>query len=347
MIVSRTTHRNRQYFGMMERIAVLLVFLSLGVSPVDAATEFVDAVTAIHSADGKAAQKILEPLAKNGDVRALSLLGTLFLDGVFLEKNVPRAKELLDRAANGGDPHAKYQVYGLLGSEDEIRGLSLELVKQYLREAANAGHPRAQYSLGVGLLVGEPFEKNIREARHWNSRAAKNGEWLVNETNFVFRFPSYLSGKVPEDSSQFIEILKASANDGAMTPGFVLGSFYLSGTGVPRDPRKALKWFAIASYSGHKDSAKYVKELSSLLGPKDKFSDPWFVNHSRDNNSAYGKAAAWCVDKKSSELKCLRNALAQHDNCLPPFFPGYFDHFLSSAGYSYCREKFLLEDSIE
>jgi uncharacterized protein len=329
---------------LMPLFTVIVMLISLHAS--NAYADFDNAVEAIHSANGRLAQNILEPLVKKGNAQAQSLLGTLLLEGIFVEKNIPRAKELILNAAAGGDPHAKYQVNYLAESENKIQNISLELEKKYLREAAEAGHPRAQYSLGVGLLFGTPFKQDIEEARQWNSKAIENKELLVNETNIIFQFPSLLSGKIPS-TSQFIETLEESANYGFPTPAFTLGILYLNGRGVPPEPHTALKWFTIASYSEHEKAAEYVKELTNLLGSKKGVSDPWFIEHSKNKHTAYGLAAKWCVEEKISNIRCLRNALHHHDNCLPPYFPDYFNNYFSSIGYRYCREKYLRDFSIE
>ena len=89
------------------------------------------------------------------------------------------------------------------------------------REAAFQGHILSQKNVGAAYWNGDGVEKNLEECVFWYELAANGGD--------------------------------AQAQ-------FATGWFLMTGTGVPKDERKGLKWIHKATFQGFQPAIDYCKE---------------------------------------------------------------------------------------
>lgn len=89
--------------------------------------------------------------------------------------NHEKALSLLERAHRAGDPRATYALgtwwlHGHVVGRDIKKGLAM------IRWAASAGIPEAHFDLAVSLELGEGIRKNTTAAAHHYLRAALSGD---------------------------------------------------------------------------------------------------------------------------------------------------------------------------
>ena len=112
---------------------------------------------------------------KSPDDRIQYRIGWMLLHGVGTEQDEAAALPWLEKAAQGGNPFAKYQLGKLLltGTDtvpkDTARALGL------LTECAEDGNQYAQYTLGKAYLLGDDIPQDRGQAVHWLKLSAEQG----------------------------------------------------------------------------------------------------------------------------------------------------------------------------
>lgn len=124
----------------------------------------------------KKAHAELQKLAskKHAHPKALTVLGLLYEYGVGCEKNIEKALEYYEAAAEAGLAEAQYELGRLrLSGESSVH----DPVKaaRALSAAADNGVARAQHLLGTMYLHGRGVEKNEPMAVKWLRRSALQG----------------------------------------------------------------------------------------------------------------------------------------------------------------------------
>lgn len=160
-------------------VAVVAFGLVVGVSAVwsDAQTT-VDEKPVLLSTTGGGPKwtnlKQLQEFAKQGEPQACFQLAELLLEGIDLPKDVNRAAELFQQAADGGIANGwfrlgKIQHDGLAGKKDYRRAL------EYFALAARAGVAEAQHNIGAMFASARGVRRNYVEGLAWLIVSAKAG----------------------------------------------------------------------------------------------------------------------------------------------------------------------------
>lgn len=170
-----------------------------------------DADRAYNLGHGKEAQRLALPAAKNGDDRAMVILGKIHENGMDTPQDFAKASEWYVKAVAKDNAEAMCLLAslcesGVLGAPDdaaavELLGIAAEkgnrealwrLSRHYFRgngalerdlekafhfaqKAAQAGHPLAQCYLGAAYEFGLGVEKNVEQAANWYGHAAAQG----------------------------------------------------------------------------------------------------------------------------------------------------------------------------
>jgi len=123
----------------------------------------------------RTAAGLLEPLVKAGDLDAGKKLGNILVIGIGVDRDVVRAGELYEAAAEAGDRAGQY-LAGLMWFTgrakhpvDHARGF------KWLFLAAEADHPRSQYYVGTAYADGLGVEPDAVEAAMWLTLARDRG----------------------------------------------------------------------------------------------------------------------------------------------------------------------------
>ncbi|MEO0972351.1 MAG: tetratricopeptide repeat protein [Pseudomonadota bacterium] len=114
---------------------------------------------------------VVRARASAGDPRAVTQLAIAYYFGRGVEADLPRARELLDEAREGGDTLA----LALLGV-DALRRQEVPLALELLRQAAAAGHALAQRQLGAMYLGGLGVAVDVSAGRAILEAAVAQGD---------------------------------------------------------------------------------------------------------------------------------------------------------------------------
>lgn len=158
-------------------------------------------------------------------------LATCFYDGRGRSRDRAKARNLYQRASDGGFPKAHCAFGNMLlagdgGPQDIATGLSL------CRKSAELGVADAQTDLGGYLLTGEYVDKDVVAARNW---------------------------------------LQMAADQKQANAAFLLAQIYWNGDGVATDRATAKHWWQVAHDGGRPDAAYWVTRslIQQMLSERD------------------------------------------------------------------------------
>ncbi len=109
------------------------------------------------------------------DDRLQYRVGWMLLHGVGTEQDEAAALPWLEKAAQGGNPFAKYQLGKLLLTGTDTVPKDVEQVLELLTEYAEDGNQFAQYTLGKAYLLGQDIPQDQGQAVHWLKLSAEQG----------------------------------------------------------------------------------------------------------------------------------------------------------------------------
>jgi TPR repeat protein len=118
---------------------------------------------------------------------AAYLLGTLYLDGNILQKDLRKARYYLTLAANLGSPEAINSLGDGFYSGD-IFEKNVNCALFYYVKAAKLGFGPAQFNAGIVLLKTAKSKADLRRAIFYLDKASKNCDDLGDITKHAIRF---------------------------------------------------------------------------------------------------------------------------------------------------------------
>ncbi|MEC7861694.1 MAG: tetratricopeptide repeat protein [Verrucomicrobiota bacterium] len=101
-------------------------------------------------------------------------LGTLYHNGIDLEKNAEQATVWYQKAAQLGHPNAQVNLALLLLKDEQSDSTPQEAIG-WLMKAANQGSPEGQASLGMLYALGQGVSTDLVRAQKWMTLAAEQG----------------------------------------------------------------------------------------------------------------------------------------------------------------------------
>jgi hypothetical protein len=197
---------------------------------------------------------------RDGDQRALVELGQMYEQGRGVPKDVRRAVELYERAAEQSRwARAKLGVLYLEGNEIPK---DYEKARRWLQRAAADGNPAARNNLGLmydrGLGVGVDHaaaaDLYLAALRGGNVQARGNLESL------------FATGRGAPEGAAALDWYRRGAEAGVMSAQYQLGRIYAKGEIVPRNDELATEWLARAAEQGHPQARKEAAELYYAMG---------------------------------------------------------------------------------
>lgn len=206
-----------------------------------------EGIAAYRLHDYATALREFRPLADAGDVRAMSYLGTMYLDGAGVDRDSIEAMKYLVRAAERGDARAQTWT-GVAYQEGTAVNQDYAQAQHWYRLAAAQGIVDAQRYLGLMYFHGLGVAVDRAEALKWLKRAADQGhseaQWLVGVI--------LIEGDgVTPDAPQALSWLRKAAEQRQVQAAVRLGVIYRRGSqGVAVDRDEAVKWFQKASDDG-------------------------------------------------------------------------------------------------
>ena len=239
--------------------------------------------------DSTVALKILNDLANRNNPQALALLGDFYFRGDGVKRDVKKAIQFYERAAEQNLPEVHLKL-GLIELEsmadtkgDRSKGLS------YLKAAADKGSLEAQKIYAEEMLreqkytiAAKYFEESANQGDidsmvslaelgaqqsnithkidsvYWYIQAALKGHYEAQYESGML----YVNGKnVPRDFRLAYRWLLLAAQKGHKNAQFQLGVLYSRGLGVPVNDYRAAKWYLKAAKQSHRDAAAILGTL--------------------------------------------------------------------------------------
>lgn len=230
----------------------------------------------------------LDIAIEDNHARAHSEKAYLHLEHNGFERNIPYAKELLEKAMELGDDYAPYRLgRGYQNAEFSEESDYVKALELYL-EAAARGHVYGMDMVGRYYRVGigcEPdaekaiamyrraidecnsdysrvelafcyeasfgVEQNYEEAFKLYEQAAANGYAYAN-VKLGYYYQNGLVGQ--EDVEKAFECFKKAADEGLGEGEYNVGRYYKYGIGVAENPQLALEYFRKAADNGDMDA---------------------------------------------------------------------------------------------
>jgi hypothetical protein len=120
------------------------------------------------------ALSLLQPAAEQGDLPALMFLGSMYLYGTGVDKDVQAARRYFEQAARTGHRDALFNLGAIYDKAIGVPRDPNEAMKWFTR-AADQRDAVAQLNLGIFYLRGDGVPKDEAMAEQWLRRAAGNG----------------------------------------------------------------------------------------------------------------------------------------------------------------------------
>jgi TPR repeat protein len=215
------------------------------------------------------AAKLFQQASDLGNPIADHALGVMYLDGYGVEKNIPKAVELLRKSAEQNYPEALFKLASLYA-----RGVAvtpdnkpdMQKAAEFARKAAEQGHIEAEYNLATLYAAGKGVENNVNEAAKWYLKAAEAGHPTAQSNIGVL----YANGKAfPQDMNEAIKWWRRAAEQGQATAQYNLGQALQAGKAVPQDKIEAYKWYTLATSGGDRDAEQLKNDLAVEMAPSD------------------------------------------------------------------------------
>jgi TPR repeat protein len=113
--------------------------------------------------------------ANLGHPRAMTVLGTMYHDGLGVPKDMGRAVQWYTQAAMRGNRGAQYSLGAMYEDGDGV-AKNVPKAAQLYEASARQGMPEAQFALGLSYEFGEGVARNRRTAIFWLDQVAKQGD---------------------------------------------------------------------------------------------------------------------------------------------------------------------------
>lgn len=224
------------------------------------------------------------------DGAARTLLAELYAQGLGVTRDMAKAEELYQQAANQNDANAMFALAMIklsqssTGAESEKASKHAEAIS-WLEKAAAANHPLANYNLAVALLgsrrnvdlvravdllrkaaeqevpdaqyalavllrEGQGVLQNSIEAGQWMSRAATNGSLTAQVELAIMLFNG---NGMAANEVRAARLFALAAGRGNAIAQNRLARILAAGRGMPKDLVEAAAWHMMASKQGRSD----------------------------------------------------------------------------------------------
>ena len=226
------------------------------------------------------ALRVMEDLARNGNIDAIKRVGILYASGKGVSKNRETAIDWLSKAAELKDSQAMYLI-GAIYEEVDNLGKAFEW---YLK-AANANFLDATYVVATMYKEGRGTKKNDKQALKWYLKAA-NANFL-DATYVVATMYEEGRGTKKDINQAFKWYLRAAQDDDSNAIPKV-AVMYEEGRGTKKDIKQAFKWYLEAaqnddSYAISKVAVMYEEGRGTTKDDQQAFK--WYLKAAQNDDS--------------------------------------------------------------
>ena len=150
-------------------------------------------------------------LAKAGDVRSQSRIGSTYDKGICVEQDKEQALAWYQMAAKGGDIDCQYNLGCMYRNGDSVE-VDLKLAVNWFTKAADQGDIDAQFNLGK-LYVSNEVLVDFNKSAYWYQRAADQGDKGAKDNleRLALDFEEYEVENIYRVNGMWIEDLATAA----------------------------------------------------------------------------------------------------------------------------------------
>jgi TPR repeat protein len=154
-------------------------------------------------------------------------------------------------------------IYLLAVLTEQGRGVERDVVRaaELLQEAAEKGHRVAQVRWGLKLMAGNEVAEDAAAGESWLRRAAHAGD---AEAAALVGDLYVRSGSLPPNYAEAAIWYRRAAEIGHGAAARALGSLYLLGAGVPQDEEEAARWLRLSTEAGDPASQVELANLEPI-----------------------------------------------------------------------------------
>ncbi len=214
-------------------------------------------LAAVNETTGNYAEavKLYGKGVEHDDYRAMVSLGEMHEQGRGVRKDMARAVQLYERAADRS-PWAQFKL-GVLYWQGESVPRNYARAIRWWQKAADGGNGKAQNNLGVMYERGLGVPRDYKQAldRYLAARGVPQAKG--NLENFFEEGRGAPGG--PDAAAAWYRI---GADAGIASAQYKLGTFYSRGYGVERDDCEAMKLLAAAQGQGYPKARDELSELA-------------------------------------------------------------------------------------
>lgn len=188
----------------------------------------------------------LAKTAEQGNAKAQTLLGTLYLNGEGIKQDKAEAINWFRRAVELGDAVAQYSLGGCYINGDGV-GRDFNEAMKLFHLSALQGFAPAQCN--IANFYNEC--QNYTEAIRWLSKAALQGN---AQALYNLGFYYYQGKGISQDKGKAFECFRKAAENEHPLAFFNLGLCYYQGEGTIQNKVEAKKWFEKAAALGQENA---------------------------------------------------------------------------------------------
>ena len=240
MLIARTYRDGKGIDKNLEKAEQIMAELQKnGIHTYD--MEYVDLIYKRNKkSDFDKATNILNRMIQ-GDPEAYGKLGRAYRDGKGVEKDLSKAIELLEHAANNKVGWARNELFDILYSSDDENDhkKAVEIISITADKNDRYALPR----LGKAYRDGKGVEKDLDKAldcfeRSYEAGVQNSGLEMIN---------TLIERSYKGDLEKAFRIALELSDKGNKEAMAIIGNMYRDGLYVERDAKKALEWFDKAS----------------------------------------------------------------------------------------------------
>jgi len=128
-----------------------------------------------NNRDYRSAYRIWLPIARQGNSKAQYHIGYMYLNGLYLKRDVVEARKWFERSAGQGDANAQNDLGTLYLNGQGIQK-NLDTALKWFQLSANQGNATAQYNMGILYSMRNMYTR----AKVWFQASAMRGYAKAN-----------------------------------------------------------------------------------------------------------------------------------------------------------------------
>ncbi|MCH7296809.1 tetratricopeptide repeat protein [Acinetobacter higginsii] len=187
----------------------------------------------------------------------LNLLGLVYIEGKVFDKDIHKALDYFERAAQFNHPSSQYRLATLYAEGVDVHQNDDKAFFWY-QKAAHAGVIEAQNNLGAFYALGRGVTQDYEQACYWFIQAMQKGDAsAINNMGEM-----YENGYgVEQNYSEAFTLFEQANKKGNIDSSFNLGNLYYYGRGVLADQEKAKSYYQQAASQGFEKAIQQLERL--------------------------------------------------------------------------------------